>query len=302
MLKSAINTNYSLLYKIVESYCYMFKFFQAKDGTVFMEPLNVAHKEVIKLRSTLKLLIRDWAAEGAVERDKCYKPIIEEFIKYFPQTKKEDGAMFSVLVPGSGLGRLVYDLAKRGYKSQGNEFSYFMLLSSNYILNCVTKVDQFEIYPLIHSYSNLFWEKSPLKSFKIPDECPSEHLSEKTDMSMVAGEFVEAYKNSPDKWDSVITCFFIDTANNIIEYIETIYKIMEVGGVWINFGPLLYHYSDLENECSIELSWEELKHIIANYGFEFKNEEIRETVYNSDVSSMMYTVYKCIFFTAVKVK
>ena len=102
----------------------------------------------------------------------------------------------------------------------------------------------------------------------------------------------------------MVTCFFIDTANNVIEYIETIHKILNHGGVWINFGkfqndigPLLYHYSDLENECSIELSWEELKYIITNYGFEFKNEEIRETVYNSDTNSMMYTVYKCIFFT-----
>jgi len=177
-----------------------------------------------------------------------------------------------------------------------------MLLSSNYILNCTTKKDEYEIQPLIHSFSNLFWENSPLKSFKIPDECPAEHLNENSDMSMVAGEFVEAYRNSTDPWDSVITCFFVDTANNVIDYIETIHKILTIGGVWINYGPLLYHYSDLENECSIELSWEELKYIIENYGFEFKNEEIRETVYNSDANSMMYTIYRCIFFTAVKIK
>jgi len=301
-LKTAINKNFFFLYKVVETYSYMFKFFKTKDGTVFMEPLNVSHKETIKLRSTLKLFIRDWAAEGAVERDKCYKPIIEEFKKYFPNTKKENGTLISVLLPGAGLGRLVYEFAKLGYKSQGNEFSYFMLLSSNYILNCVTKTEEFEIHPLIHSFSNLFWENSPLKGYKIPDECPADSLSNESDMSMVAGEFVEAYKDCKDPWDSVVTSFFIDTANNIIEYIETIHKILNVGGVWINFGPLLYHYSDLDNECSIELSWEELKHIIANYGFEFKNEEIKETVYNSDINSMMYTVYRCIFFTAVKIK
>lgn len=87
-----------------------------------------------------------------------------------------------------------------GYKSQGNEFSYFMLLSSNYILNCTKKKEQFEIQPLIHSFSNLFWENSPLKSFKIPDECPAEFLNEKSDMSMVAGEFVEAYKTNSGKF------------------------------------------------------------------------------------------------------
>jgi carnosine N-methyltransferase len=58
----------------------------------------------------------------------------------------------------------------------------------------------------------------------------------------------------------------------------------------------------MENECSIELSWEELKYIITNFGFELKNEEIKEMTYNSDSQSMMYTVYKCIFFTAIKIK
>lgn len=32
-------------------------------------------------------------------------------------------------------------------------------------------------------------------------------------------------------WDAVVTCFFIDTAHNIIEYIETISKILKDGGV-----------------------------------------------------------------------
>lgn len=80
-------------------------------------------------------------------------------------------------------------------------------------------------------------------------------------------------------WDAVVTCFFIDTAHNIIEYIETISKILKDGGVnflcysflnsfdllwlltclgsmfrqvWINLGPLLYHFADtygLGNVC-----------------------------------------------------
>jgi carnosine N-methyltransferase len=159
------------------------------------------------MRSTLKLFVRDWAAEvsfilkkGAVERDKCYLPILDEFKKYFPNPVKENGSLYSVLLPGAGLGRLVYEFAKLGYKSQGNEFSYFMLLSSNFILNCTTNNEQYEIQPMIHSYSNLFWENSPLKSFKIPDECPALFLTENSDMSMVAGEFVEAYKNSSGKY------------------------------------------------------------------------------------------------------
>lgn len=39
-----------------------------------------------------------------------------------------------------------------------------------------------------------------------------------------------------ESWDCVATCFFIDTAHNVIEYVETIWKILKPGGVWINLG------------------------------------------------------------------
>lgn len=32
-------------------------------------------------------------------------------------------------------------------------------------------------------------------------------------------------------WDAVVTCFFIDTAHNIVEYIEIISRILKEGGV-----------------------------------------------------------------------
>lgn len=46
----------------------------------------------------------------------------------------------------------------------------------------------------------------------------------------------------PEDWDCVTTCFFIDCAPNVIAFVETIYKILKPGGIWINLGPLLYHY------------------------------------------------------------
>ena len=39
-----------------------------------------------------------------------------------------------------------------------------------------------------------------------------------------------------DEWDCVVTCFFIDTAHNVIEYLEKIYHILKPGGYWINIG------------------------------------------------------------------
>lgn len=41
-------------------------------------------------------------------------------------------------------------------------------------------------------------------------------------------------------------CLCVDTAPNIVEYIETIYKLLKPGGVWINLGPLLYHWQSAD--------------------------------------------------------
>ena len=304
-LKKAIWQNYSFLLKIADPYKNMFKLFKASSGEVLMEPLIVEGKDIIKMRSTLRLFIRDWAIEGIDERTSTYKPILNELQLYFKDRPKKDFEIgINVLVPGAGLGRLMYEIAKLGFKSQGNEFSYYMLLCSNYIFNNTTKENEFVIQPLIHSFSNIYNEDDPFKKIMIPDENLAEELS-KTDtgeMSMVAGEFCRVYKDKINFFDSIVTCYFIDTANNIIEYIETIHNILKVEGLWINFGPLLYHYTDNENEVSIELSWSEVKKIIIGFGFEFKKEDEVHTTYSANKDSMTQRIYKCVFFTAIKKK
>ena len=304
-LKHAIFQNYKFLLKIADPYKNMFKLYKASSGEVLMEPLIVEGKDIIKMRSTLRLFIRDWAIDGIDERNSTYKPILNELKNYFKDKSKKDFENgINVLVPGAGLGRLMYEIAKLGFKSQGNEFSYYMLLCSNYIFNNTTKENEFVIQPLIHSFSNIYDEEAPFKKVMIPDENLAEELSktETGEMSMVAGEFCRVYKEKINFFDSVVTCYFIDTANNIIEYIETIYNILKIGGLWINFGPLLYHYTDNINEVSIELSWNEVKKIIIGYGFEFTKEENVQTTYSADKESMTHRIYKCIFFTAVKKK
>ena len=304
-LKHAIWQNYSFLLKIADPYKNMFKLFKASSGEVLMEPLIVEMKDIIKMRSTLRLFIRDWAIDGIEERNSTYKPILNDLKLFFqdrPKKDFEDG--INVLVPGAGLGRLMFEIAKLGFKSQGNEFSYYMLLCSNYIFNNTTKENEFTIQPLIHSFSNIYNEESPFKKILVPDVNLAEELS-KTDtgeMSMVAGEFCRVYKDKINFFDSIVTCYFIDTANNIIQYIETIHNILKVGGLWINFGPLLYHYTDNENEVSIELSWNEIKNIIIGFGFEFTKEEEVQTTYSANKDSMTQRIYKCIFFNAIKKK
>jgi len=103
-----------------------------------------------------------------------------------------------------------------------------------------TKKEEFTIHPFIHNLSNNFTESQLFKTVKIPDIYPADFLNSSSDFSMTAGEFVEVYVKQPKMWDSVITCFFIDTANNILQYIDVISRMLKDGGVWINFGIFLY--------------------------------------------------------------
>jgi carnosine N-methyltransferase len=56
--------------------------------------------------------------------------------------------------------------------------------------------------------------------------------------------------------------FFVDTASNIVQYVEHIHKLLVDGGIWINLGPLLYHYTDSVDVDSTELSYAEFRNVV----------------------------------------
>lgn len=251
-----------------------------------------------KVRSTISQCVRDWSADGAAERDQCYGKILRKLEELYPD--HADRGKRRVLVPGSGLGRLTWEVAHRGFFSQGNEFSYFMLMCSYVILNCMKEVEQTSIFPYVWDAKNLISAKDQLKQVKIPDVDPTS-LPRNSQFSMVAGDFLEVFNDSVGTWDAIATCYFIDTAHNILEYAQLISNLLVKGGHWINFGPLLYHYSDMRGELSIELSWEELRSALPALGFEIVAEETDiPSCYTSNPASMLVQQYKCLFFHAIK--
>ncbi|OMO95893.1 hypothetical protein CCACVL1_05188 [Corchorus capsularis] len=266
--------------------------------------LNVPLVDVDKVRCIVRNIVRDWAAEGKRERDQCYKPILEELDALFPNRSKESPP--ACLVPGAGLGRLALEISCLGFISQGNEFSYYMMICSSFILNHTEAIGQWTIHPWIHSNCNSRSENDQLRPVSIPDIHPaSAGITE--GFSMCGGDFVEVYNDSSQIgfWDAVVTCFFIDTAHNIIEYIEIISKILKEGGVWINLGPLLYHFADMygqEDEMSVELSLEDVKKVAFHYGFQLEKEQTIETTYTTNPRSMMQNHYHAAFWTMRKKK
>uniref|UniRef100_A0AAV2MTK3 Carnosine N-methyltransferase n=1 Tax=Knipowitschia caucasica TaxID=637954 RepID=A0AAV2MTK3_KNICA len=278
------NCNDEVLQAIVNNSIHMFENTEYGD---MEEPKRHPSStfDMDKLKSTIKQFVRDWSETGRAERDSCYQPIIKEIQRLFPSDRC-DVSTVSVLVPGAGLGRLAWEIARLGYICQGNEWSFYMLFSSNFVLNRCEKVNSLTLYPWIHQFSNHKKSSDQTRAIQFPDVNP-QSLPPTSDFSMVAGDFVEVYTEQ-DSWDCVATCFFIDTAHNVIEYIETIWKILKPGGAWINLGPLLYHFENMANELSVELSYEDLKAAIVNLGFQIEVE--RESVlatYTENEHSML---------------
>ncbi|KAF8909806.1 N2227-like protein-domain-containing protein [Gymnopilus junonius] len=243
-----------------------------------------------KLRSTMKQLVRDWSEEGNEERERNLK----------------------VLVPGSGLGRLSWDVAHMGFACQANEFSHYMLLTSYFILNKTAQIKQHTFHPYVHSFSNAPNKESILRKVAVPDVDPSD-LPAGSDFSLVAGllnsmhcavkETEFKWTEQEGQWNAILTCFFIDTAKNIVNYLRILHRILAPGGIWINIGPLLWHWENNNtNDLSVELDMEEVKTLAREVGFEISNERTIDTTYTNNAQSMLGYVYHASFWTATKIK
>lgn len=71
--------------------------------------------------------------------------------------------------------------------------------------------------------------------------------------------------------------------------------------MWVNLGPLLYHYSDSDTENSIEPSYEDLLGIVEAVGFEIlTNQTGLPTKYTQNERSMYKSTYSSIFLVCRK--
>ena len=292
-----------------------------------------------KVSSVLKSLARDWSAEGQAERDMAYRPIIEMVQKYLPLSRsgghspegRGQNSAIKISVPGAGVGRLACELASLGYMVQGNEFSLYMLLASDFILNggMASPDKPLRISPFMLESRNVHAVADSTRAVPIPDIDPYSLLmanqnegQEAPDFSMAGGEFVSIYGQMREKgaWDCVAACFFLDTSPCVVEYLLVIHHMLRPGGYLMNFGPLLWHWSgpamrpddhsveeynarysylDKNYMKSVDMAWEDVREIIINVGFEIVEERVGQSaLYTADRRSMMNMNYHCVHFVA----
>lgn len=71
---------------------------------------EVNQADLARVREALKHFVRDWSEEGADERKKIFWPILR-VLDQVPLSKRGEAR---VLVPGSGLGRLAWEISQLG--------------------------------------------------------------------------------------------------------------------------------------------------------------------------------------------
>jgi carnosine N-methyltransferase len=323
------------------------------DGRSSREPWagasNGADRD--KARSTIRQLFRDWSAEGAAEREACYGPVLEQLESEFGSLSDQEKAEVHVLVPGAGLARLMVEIVKAGYRAEGNEISYHQLMASSFVLNGLAESQQLSLYPFALSFSNHVKRSHQLRRVMIPDKHPGVLLREASvgkpvhafeRMSMSAADFCVSYKEpqNASKYNDVATVFFIDTAPNLFAYIDAVKNALKPGGIWINNGPLTWHFennppghndegNDNDNNDgddaqsfatpsgskrkdmadkgiaepgSFELSWDEVRALVQHRGFEIEFWEwgSRTTGYVQDDQSMLRNEYRPAYWVARK--
>ena len=288
-----------------------------------------------KVRSTIRQLYRDFSKEASEERHASFGPMIQALNAANSNLTPSKRHNVNVLIPGAGLGRLVLEVCAAGYSVEGNEISYHQLLVSNWILNHQPSPEKHELYPWALSFSNHRSRADQLQKIMIPDVAAGSILDEASQeiaseihafqrLSMASGDFCVLYKELEydQAFDAVLTCFFIDTAPNVISYIETVSHCLRSGGIWINLGPLLWHFEGhsktdkdrgpngmsldtdqgIGEPGSFELTDEEVILLLQSYGFRIvtHDSQSHETGYIQDPNSMLRSTYRPSFWVAAK--
>ncbi|GMM37109.1 hypothetical protein DASC09_044340 [Saccharomycopsis crataegensis] len=200
---------------------------------------------------------RDWSSVG----EKEVAPILEFYKKGLSKlgsnVKKSNTA---VIVPGSGLGRVAHEIGLEGYQQvHAVEYSMLMHLFNEFVYSEQNNKN-YTIYPYIHSYSHHISEANQLRTINLNGSRPKPE-----NLTLHNADFRKFELPNPEGIENVIivTEFFIDTAENVFEYLDSISKLVQgKNGYWINLGPLKYGSAP-----KIEPNLEEWKELRALYGW-----------------------------------
>lgn len=143
-----------------------------------------------------------------------------------------------------------------------NEWSMYMNLVYRYLASLSTP-NSASFHPYIDWWSHHATTSDLQRSVVFPDQ-----VIDPSSVLLVEGDFTTAFAQETGKYDVIVTLFFIDTARNLVSYLENIHRLLRPGGTWLNLGPLLYGTAPF-----IQLSLDEVVALSERIGFRFEETE-----------------------------
>lgn len=218
---------------------------------------SVASGNNFRVIEALGHFTRDWTPGGLLSLE--LRPLFEYIASHLEvaidfRQRGETALVF----PGSGLGRLAYEFSKWDYGAVFSiENSGLMNLFVGYNYSKQLK-KLHTIYPYIHTNSDYYNAESQFRTFEYESIGES---NKPNNLHIVNEDFTKFEIPNRDKYKNivVVSVFFLDTAENLFSYMETIEKLAKpLGnverGYWINAGPLKYG-----SAAQVEFNADELK-------------------------------------------
>lgn len=231
-------------------------------------------------------IARDWTATCSPCRDATNGWIVQSIVKYCVGMDR-----VQVLVPGSGLSRLAYDISTcealldtaTDVAVEANDSSVTMAFSAKSVLELVQAQAVSKIFPYVSDpQRNEIYAAKRFEREVFPDEDALSsyrnfHSIKKSNpqLTYTVGDFSSTYSQESKRglFNVIATPFFIDTATNIYEYIFIIKNLLQrdSSSIWVNCGPVQWH------PCAmLRPTVDELKDILEACGFELVTWEIAE--------------------------
>lgn len=266
-----------------------------------------ARKEVHKVswdhqrmaQNIVMQLYREWSVEGAGERAECFAPLVDMCRKYAPAP---GATRARCLVPGAGLCRLAYELATAlpHVDVVACEVSHAMLLPAQYLLGGGAAPRAHTLYPFAHVTANVVHSaEMPEMPVHVPDVRVDAGLLRSGRLALTGDDFVALCHAQPraGSLDLLATCFFVDTAYNILDYIQAAARALRPGAHWVNSGPLHWVHHARE---SVRLTVDEIVAAMETAGFVFVEYPtvLPYRHYCSPPGSLMPMVFDCCLWVA----
>ncbi|KAJ5441863.1 hypothetical protein N7445_004870 [Penicillium cf. griseofulvum] len=226
-------------------------------------------------------LSRDWSTQGVKERQAVFPPVLDGLEQHFGGNGgREQGACTRK--------RLASDLADLGYDVTANELDYGSILAYHLLTNHTSSLHQHTLQPFVTKWTHQANPSSRYSTLTVPDHWPNKAVK------LVEGDFLEMFPEDGE-FDAVVTLFFIDISNNVIDFLSNIHRLLKPGGVWINLGPLKWG-----THTALQLSAEEVLQLADTLGFDVDHTSRKsiDSLYSEQPETLLkFTYGECLPFS-----